>query len=305
MPDTLDKQSLLEALRGLDRSGDAQWLASVDARKREEAEFHDDKVDRRGHERDSADLPELHRNNKKYYSTVDKSVQFINQWIADHAPGKVVLDYACGQGKLARRAAAAGAELAIGLDISGQSIANARLDAEEEGLADSTFFLQGDCEATGLPDNSVDVIFCSGMLHHLDVTIAFPELHRIMRPGGVCLAVEALDYNPIVKAYRLLTPSLRTEWEKHHILSHDDLGVARGYFEVADIRYWHLLSIATTPLRNTPIFRPALAAANFADKLLLKVPPFNYMAWQFSFELRKAAADSANDPQGALHDQAA
>ena len=163
---------------------------------------------------------------------------------------------------LARLAAQAGATLAIGLDISRGSILNARADATDEGLADNTCFLQADCEATRLPDACVDVMLCSGMLHHLNVELAFPEMCRVLKPGGVCLAMEALDYNPIVKLYRLLTPSLRTEWEKHHILSHRELQLARRYFSVRNVSYWHLMSIMTTPLRRTPLFDAALGVAN-------------------------------------------
>lgn len=95
----------------------------------------------------------------------------------------------------------------------------------------------------------------------------------------------SIDYNPLVKLYRLLTPSLRTEWEKHHILSHRDLKLAKRYFSVRGIRYWHLLSIMTTPLRRTPLFASALNFANAIDSVVLKVPPVSYLAWQFSFEL--------------------
>jgi SAM-dependent methyltransferase len=261
-----------------------------------EAVFHDEKVDRRGRQRGSADLPELKRGNKRFYSTVARSKHYVHDWIDRHAPNRIVLDYACGQGELALRAARAGAELAIGLDISRTSIANARADATDDQLAGTTYFLQGDCEQTGLPDECVDVLICSGMLHHLDVRQAYPEMHRVLKPGGVCLAVEALDYNPLVKLYRRLTPGLRTAWEKEHILSHRELRLARRYFEVRNVRYWHLASILAAGLRRTPLFRPALAVGNAVDSVLLRVPPIAYMAWQFSFELHKPAAGNDRQP---------
>jgi SAM-dependent methyltransferase len=179
--------------------------------------------------------------------------------------------------------------LAIGLDISRTSIANARADAADDQLAGVTYFLQGDCERTGLPDECVDVLICSGMLHHLDVRQAFPEMYRVLKPGGVCLAVEALDYNPLVKLYRRLTPGLRTAWEKEHILSHRELRLAGRYFDVRNVRYWHLASILAAGLRRTPLFGAALAVGTAVDAVLLRVPPIAYMAWQFSFELHKPA----------------
>src|SRR5260370_33458306 len=82
------------------------------------------------------------------------------------------------------KAARMGAALAMGLDVSNISVANASEAASNAGLADRCVFIEGDCEATGLPDNSVDLILCSYMLHHLNLDHAYPELHRILQPGG-------------------------------------------------------------------------------------------------------------------------
>lgn len=53
------------------------------------------------------------------------------------------------------------------------------------------------------------------------------------------------------------------------------------------MRYFHLLSLLTLPLHNTPMFRPALQLANATDRALLRIPPLSLLAWVFSFELVK------------------
>ena len=98
-------------------------------------------------------------------------------------------------------------------------------------------FFQADCEDTKLPDSSIDLIICSGMLHHLDLSYVFPELRRVLKADGKILAIEALDYNPAIKLYRLITPDMRTEWEKAHILSFSDLEFAKRYFNVKNVKY--------------------------------------------------------------------
>ena len=50
-------------------------------------------------------------------------------------------------------------------------------------------FLQRDCEDTGLPADAFEAGLCNGMLHHLDLNRAFPELHRILAPGGRLVTV--------------------------------------------------------------------------------------------------------------------
>ena len=132
-----------------------------------------------------------------------------------------------------------------------------------------------------MPDGSIDRIICSGVLHHLDLAIAFPELQRILSPGGIILAVEALDYNPAIKLYRYLTPEMRTEWEKAHILSMKEIRFAKKYFEVGEIRYWHIMGILQPHLK----FMGSLLHA--MDRVMTRIPLLQLMAWIFTFELKK------------------
>jgi len=69
------------------------------------------------------------------------------------------------------------------------------------------------------------------MLHHLDSSYIFPELRRILVPGGRILAIESLDYNPFTKLYRHTTPSMRTDWEKNHVLSLFDVAFAKQFYD--------------------------------------------------------------------------
>ena len=199
-------------------------------------------------------------------------------WIRQHAPGKVFLDYACGNGMLAVQAAQAGAALSLGLDISDVSVRNAQADAAAMSLSNVRFF-QADAENTMLPDGSVDVIICSGMLHHLDLSYAFPELRRILAPAGRILAVEALDYNPAIKLYRKLTPAMRTEWESSHILSLKDVDFAKRFFDIGELRFWHVVSYAAGR------FPALLGLLNQIDSLLTQIPWIQRLAWIFTFEL--------------------
>lgn len=259
---------------------DATWMAGLNERKRKELEFHDRDRDRQKITQLDQDTYERLYGNRKYYSATAPSKRYIDEWIARNAPNRVFLDYACGNGLNAIKAAKAGASLSIGIDISAVSVTNSNPDARAAGVAERTVFVQADAENTRLPDNSVDVVICSGMLHHLDLSYAFPELRRILAPGGLILAVEALDYNPLIKLYRALTPQMRTEWEKAHILSLKDLRFAKRFFDVGEVRYWHITSIAAPHL-------PFLAwPLELLDRVLSKVPVIQLMAWIFTFELR-------------------
>lgn len=270
-----------KVLDQLDRVSDEQWKNTLNERKRNELAFHDANRDRQTNEKLDGDTYEKFYGNKKYYTATDESRAYTQSWISAQAKGRIFLDYACGDGGNAIQAARAGAELSIGLDISPVSVENAKRDAAEAGVSGNTYFVQGDCENTGLPSNSVDRIICSGMLHHLDLSFAFPELRRILAPGGRILCVEALDYNPAIKLYRMMTPAMRTEWEKAHILSLKDLRFAERFFDIGEVKYWHITSIVG------PHIRPMMPMLASIDRVLTRIPGVQLMAWIFTFELIK------------------
>ena len=156
--------------------------------------------------------------------------------------------------------------------------------SEKKGFNTKSRFFVGDCENTLLPNNSIDVVLCAGMLHHLDLNFAFPELKRILKPGGKIIAVEALDYNPFIKAYRFLTPGMRTEWEKHHILSMKDVRFASTFFKVKSVKFWHITSFVAAFFGSK---KWILFLLNGVDSLLTKIPIVRLLSWQFIFELEK------------------
>jgi ubiquinone/menaquinone biosynthesis C-methylase UbiE len=269
----------IELQRMAEANGD-EWYARLEPRKQKESEFHDRMRDTSRIETIGKDQYEEFFSNHRFYRTATLSREYFFGWVTRHAAGKTVLDFACGDGDVALRAAAAGAHLAIGIDISAVSVQNARRAAIERGLSDRTFFLRADCESTGLPSSSVDVVICAGVLHHLDVTRAFPEIERILAPGGRVIAFEALDYNPLIKLYRNRNAHQRTEWEKAHILSLRELRLARRHFRVGDVRYFHMASIAGVWL---PGLLPLL---NGVDRVLTRIPGVQLMSWLFIFELQ-------------------
>ncbi len=274
----MDIQTLKNHLQSIANIPNSEWLASLNDRKRKELEFHNRDRDVQLMKVLDQDTYDKYYANKKFYRTVKKSTEYVEKWIRQNARERVFLDYACGNGGNAIKAAQAGAAMAIGFDISDISVRNAQRDAERFGLL-NTFFFQADAENTHLPDRCIDTIICSGMLHHLDLSFAFPELRRILAPGGKILAVEALDYNLITKVYRMMTPDMRTEWEKSHILSLKDLQFARYFFNIGKINFWHITSYAGAfNMRLLPLF-------NTIDHFLTKIPVIRLMAWIFTFEL--------------------
>jgi len=279
-------EQLISKILSIKSIPNSEWMEGLEDRKLKELEFHDQDRDKefKKESKDEGDY-EKYYGNRKYYSTVHRSQEYIKNWIIKESKDKVFLDYACGEGDYGILAAESGATLSLGLDISPLSIENANEKAREKNIPldqkGGIIFFQGDCENTKLPDNSIDTIICSGMLHHLDRSYAFPELRRILKPGGKILAAEALNYNPAIKLYRMLTPAMRTDFEKEHILSLKDLKFAKHFLDVKEIKFWHVIGYVGGKL---PFLFPIL---DNIDKILEKIPFINLMGWQFTFVLQK------------------
>ena len=286
MNPTKELENLLNAINVIDRISDKKWKSSLNERKMKELEFHDrDRDETIFKDTIKNDTYEKFYGNHKYYNATDRSREFVQRWIEINSKGKVFLDYACGNGSNARKAAKSGALISLGFDISSVSVNNAIEMSKNENIPlkqkNVVCFFQADAENTKLPDSCIDTIICSGMLHHLDLSHAFPELRRILKPGGKILAIEALDYNPAIKLYRMLTPDMRTDWEKAHILSLKDLKFAERFFTVQNIKFWHVLGYLGG---KVPFL---LSVLDSFDILLEKIPYLQRMAWIFTFELRK------------------
>lgn len=257
------------------------------SRKQAEADFHDKR------ERDRAELTDeefsARYSNKKWYSVVRGSSEYLANWITRHARNRRALDYCCGLGGVSLQIAEAGGSV-VGFDISGESVATARKALADAGVGDRGEFAVMDGEKLGFPDRSFDVVVVSGVLHHLDVNRAYPELARVLRPGGRILCMEALGYNPVINLYRKRTPHLRTEWEAEHILTLREVEKAEKFFGRVEVKYFHLATIAAVVFRKTPIFSPLLRILEAVDSIVLRIPYLQRMAWQMFFELSEPRA---------------
>lgn len=257
----------------------------MENRKLEEIEFHNQREQDRLAAESVEDFYERYPN-KAFYAINRKVTQSIQQWMATNCPDAVALDYCCGLGVSTLELAKHGA-FVHAIDISDDELRTAAKSAEAAGFGDRTKFHEMDAENLDFPDNFFDVILCSGVLHHLDVDKAYPQLARVLKPSGQILCVEAQGTNPVINLYRRRTPHLRTSWEAKHILSIKQVDQARAFFEGVEITFYHLFTILAIPFRKSRIFTPLLAVLEAIDRVILRLPGVRRMAWQMIFVLSK------------------
>ena len=117
---------------------------------------------------------EAHRYEKEWH--IPAAADFEN------ARGLKVLEIGCGLGTDGAQFARAGAEY-TGVDLTDAAIELAKKRFDLFGLAGE--FQVADAEKLNFPDESFDVVYSHGVLHHTpNIEAAVQEIHRVLKPGG-------------------------------------------------------------------------------------------------------------------------
>ncbi len=96
--------------------------------------------------------------------------------------GKSVLEIGCGVGTSSVLFALDGAQVTAS-DLTNEAVGITKTKFELLGLPGNV--VQADAENLPFPDNSFDVVFSSGVLHHTPNTQkTIDEIYRVLKPGG-------------------------------------------------------------------------------------------------------------------------
>lgn len=197
----------------------------------------------------------------------------------DDAPaGARALEYGAGTGGAGFSLAERGV-LVSGIDISPVAVAKANDEAAARGLTPATCHYEVmDAEQLTYEDDTFDLVFGSGILHHLDLDASLAQIARVLKPGGTAVFFEPLGHNPAINLYRRLTPAMRTP-DEHPLLASDIAGADR-WFGSVDGTYHVLSTFAAVPFRRFASYSKLISRLNRADQALLRrVPAVERFAW--------------------------
>jgi ubiquinone/menaquinone biosynthesis C-methylase UbiE len=121
--------------------------------------------------------------------------------------GGRALDIGCGAGDLSLCLIGENFEV-ISADLSGEAVKLARGTVRDAGKKSSA--INADAERLPLADASVDACMCSLLLHHFsDLGPIAREIHRVVKPGGVVVALDANGHNPFAYLFFNVVHRLR------------------------------------------------------------------------------------------------
>jgi SAM-dependent methyltransferase len=249
---------------------------SLDARLEREAKFHDTKYD-------GGQSP-------RHYSVSPSNFIYDQMRLAlGDLSGKSVLEYGCGSGWMTHDLVALGGRISA-FDISPQAVRNTQASLAAAGLADRCSVDVMPAERLIYPTDTFDVAVGFAIIHHLDVPRALEELHRVLKPGGVAYFAEPLDTNPLIRAYRKLTPQFRTADEQP--LELGKLSALLASFSSYEHREFYLTALGAVALTYLPggvrLFPRLSAALHRVDRRLLhSVPQLGNWAWYTLLKVTK------------------
>jgi SAM-dependent methyltransferase len=104
-------------------------------------------------------------------------------WIEPLSPDMIVLDVACGAGPVAESIAGHVRQV-VGIDLTPTLLALGAERCGDSGVT-NVLFQEGNAEALPFMDDSFDLVFCRGALHHMaQPRTAVAEMVRVCRAGG-------------------------------------------------------------------------------------------------------------------------
>mgnify|MGYP006115238073 FL=1 len=174
-----------------------------------------------------------------FYKALFNMYEDFNIYIYEKARGKIVLDYGCGVGGITQKIAYSNPVKLIGIDISEVSINKAMKSAKNLNL--QIDYSVDNCEKTRFEEKTFNLVFGSGILHHLNLDKAITEINRILKIEGEMVFIEPLGTNPLINLYRKLSPNSRSIDE--HPFVKKDFDLINSLFKNVNINYYGFFTL--------------------------------------------------------------
>lgn len=208
----------------------------------------------------------------KYYWAIKDGAKEYMDYVLENSVGADVLEYGCGDSSNYRRFSSK-VNSYFAIDISDVAIRKLK---QQDKFCNVNFQVM-DGMNLEFDDGCFDLIYGSGIIHHLDTEKSAQEISRVLRTGGKAVFWEPLGLNPIINIYRALTPQARTP-DENPLLPRDFLAFSK-YFESVEVRYYGLVTLASIPWSRGGFGEYMFSALRFVDRILLSVPGIQKLAW--------------------------
>ena len=218
-----------------------------------------------------------------FYKAIYNSTEDFFNFLKKNSLNSNILDYGCGIGSSLKKVIEFNPKKITGIDISDISIQKAKKTIK--AIDSNVNLLVDNCEKTKFDDNTFDIVYGTGILHHLNIEICLKEIHRILKPGGKFLFIEPLGTNPLINLYRKLTPKSRSIDE--HPLVGKDFNLIKNKFVNSKVKHYGFLTVIFFPIYLSPKSSIVFKMLRDFDQLLFNFNFFKKLAWSVLISAEK------------------
>ena len=209
-----------------------------------------------------------------FYKAIYNSNEDFFNFLKLNSINSEILDYGCGVGNSIKKVIDYNPKKITGIDISEVSIEKAKKITSSNSLIN---LFVDNCEKTKFKNNSFDIVYGTGILHHLNIESCLKEIDRILKPKGKLLFIEPLGTNPLINLYRKLTPKSRSVDE--HPLLDEDFNLIQEKFDNVKIKFYDFLTLVFFPFYKSPSDSIFFKILKKIDQFLFKFRVFKKLAW--------------------------
>lgn len=145
--------------------------------------------------------------------------------------------------------------------------------------------------------DSFSAAYCNSVMQYVERGRALAEVCRVLRPGGVFVAIENLHGSPMARMARAYWALRGRPYPRHHHprrhLRRGELSLYRSIFRTVESRAYNLLTVGALACRKLPATAlPAATAAlrplHALDQLCFwAAPALEHLAWHLVIRARK------------------
>ena len=219
-----------------------------------------------------------------FYRALFKMFEDFNEYISNKAKNNIVLDYGCGIGSITEKIAKSQPQKIFGIDISDVSINKARNNSKDLNL--NINYSVDNCESTNFNNEAFDLVYGSGILHHLELKVAAKEINRILKKNGEMVFLEPLGTNLFINLYRKITPNSRSVDE--HPLVDEDFKYLNSLFDSVRINYYGFFTLVFFLFYKDPKNSWIYKFSYKLDNFIFKINFLKKLAWSVMIVAKKA-----------------
>jgi ubiquinone/menaquinone biosynthesis C-methylase UbiE len=172
-------------------------------------------------------------------TTIVRDQYFQKKKVARFMKGKTVADIGSGTGFFTQKFA----DHASSICAMDCSVSNVRIGHQLNGKHNA-FYVNGDAHAIPFRTGSVDVVFCTAMIEHIeDPMVFYSEVYRILKPRGI--VIQSIDIRPKLSVWLYRVTFLFDRfYPQEHPMIHKDTQISDERCEkfISPLKLKHLVA---------------------------------------------------------------